>query len=105
MSRKTSQTKKACLVCGAGGRTVGRMGSIELNYCGHHRKYAERVLNFLVNSVFRDKLTDFLGETKKDLFMDNLPRLSDESYVLLAAYVDENIHKLDEVKEWHEKTK
>lgn len=100
-----AQTKKACLVCGVGGRTIGRMGDIELNYCGHHRKYGERVLNFLIRAVFGDKLKTFLKESKDDLFMKNMPSLSDDSYEKLADYVNNMIHKLDEVEKWHKKTK
>ena len=100
-----AQTSKPCRTCGKGGRTIGRMGDEELNYCGHHRKYGERVLNFLINSVFGYRLNEFLNETKSDLFMTNLPKLSDEDYKKLAAYVDEKIVMLDEVKRWHDKTK
>lgn len=102
-----SQTSKPCTIhdCDKGGRVLARLGSVELTYCGHHRKYGERVINFLVNSVFRNELTDFLSETKQDLFMDNLPRLSDESYTKLGSYVDTMIHKLDKIEEWDEKRK
>lgn len=100
-----AQTSKECLVCGSGGRTIGYMGDIQLNYCGHHRKYGERVLNFLIRAVFGEKLKNFLKESKDDLFMSNMPRLSDESYEQLANYVNKMIHKLDEVEKWHKKTK
>ena len=102
-----AQTSKECMVsgCEGGGRTIGRLGDIELNYCGHHRKYGERVLNFLINSVFGFKLTDFLKETKHDLFMQNIPKLSDESYELLGSYVNTKIEMLDEVNECYKKTK
>jgi hypothetical protein len=100
-----SQTKKPCRACGKGGRTIGRMGKEELNYCGHHRKYGERVLNFLINSVFGYKLTEFLNETKQDLFMKNLPTLCDEDYKKLAVYVDEKVLQLDDIKKWKGKAR
>lgn len=101
--RSRAQTSKACMICGSGGRTLGRMGNIELNYCGHHRKYGERILNFLIRSVFGELLKDFLKDSKDDLFMKNLPKLSDESYKVLADYVNTMINKLDEVNKWHKK--
>jgi hypothetical protein len=100
-----AQKSKPCLICGDGGRTIGHMGDKELNYCGHHRKYGERVLNFLINSVFQYKLSEFLKETKHDLFMTNLPELSQEDYDKLARYVNSKIVQLDEINEWHQKTK
>lgn len=100
-----AQTKKPCIICQNGGRTIGRLGKIELNYCGKHRKYGERVLNFFIRAVFGDKLKNFLKESKDDLFMKNMPKLSDESYEKIAEYVNENIKKLDEVEHWHEKMK
>lgn len=104
-TRSQSQTNKPCLICKQGGRTIGRMGDVELNYCGHHRKYGERVLNFLVNSVFQYKLGAFLNDTKRDLFMNNIPELCPEDYKKLADYVNSKIIALDEVRECYEKTK
>ena len=100
-----SQTSKPCLVCGDGGRTIGRMGDIELNYCGHHRKYGERVLNFLIRAVFGDELKTFLKESKDDLFMKNKPELCPECYKKLADYTTDNIYKLDSIRKWHQKKK
>lgn len=100
-----AQTKYPCLVCKQGGRIIGHMGDIELTYCGHHRKYGERVLNFLINSIFHYKLSEFLKDTKEDIFMKNMPRLSDEDYKLLAEYVNTKIEELDEIQKWHKKSK
>lgn len=102
-----AQTSKECLIvnCDKGGRLIGRLGEIELTYCGHHRKYGERILNFLIRAAFGDRMKDFLSETKDDLFMKNMPELSEHSYQVLSEYVNDMIHKLDEVEEWHEKTK
>ena len=97
------QSKKPCLVCKKGGRTVGRLGDIELNYCAHHRKYGERILNFLVRSVFGDELKAFLKESKDDLFMKNKPCLCDDCNEKIAKYVSTMIYKLDDIKYWHEK--
>ena len=81
------------------------MGDKELNYCGHHRKYGERVLNFRINSVFQYELTKFLNDTKQELFMKNNPELCPHCYEKLAKYVTSKIEDLDEVKRWHGKTK
>lgn len=103
----TSQTKKPCQAtgCGRGGRVIGRLGGKEVVYCGHHRKNGERVFNFLINSVFQFKLTDFLKETKHDLFMVNNPELCNECNNRIESYIQSMVSKLDEIQEWHEKTK
>lgn len=101
-----AQTKRECLIvgCDKGGRVLARMGkNIELTYCGHHRKYGERVVNFLVSSAYNYKLKNLLKESKDDLFMNNMPELSEDSYKKLAEYTTKMIDKLDEVEEWHEK--
>ena len=98
-----SQRSKPCLVCGVGGRTIGRMGNIELNYCPHHRKYGERVLNFLIRSVFGEELKKFLKESKDDLFMANNPELCSDCYQKLSTYTNKMIKELDIVSEWHNK--
>lgn len=100
-----AQTNKPCMICGGGGRTIGKLGNTSLNYCGYHRKYGERVLNFLINSVYGYKLTEFLKDSKQDLFMKNAPELSEPSYERLADYVTQTVHRLEEVQKWHEKTK
>ena len=103
----TSQTKKPCqaIGCPKGGRTIGKLGDIELNYCGHHRKSGERVLNYLINSVFRYKLTDFLKETKSELFMDNIPEFCPHCYDVVGSYVHLKISQLDDIQKWEAKTK
>lgn len=98
LNRSKGQTSKPCRICQKGGRTIGRLGSIELNYCGHHRKYGERVLNYLICSLLRDKMTKFLKDAKESLFKENIPKLSDESYKAMSTYVDNMIKKLDELK-------
>lgn len=105
--RRVAQTSKECNVsgCDKGGRTIGHLGTIELNYCGKHRKYGERVLNFMIRAIFGEKLREFLKESKDDLFMKNFPKLSDESYEKLEQYVADNIQKLDGVDMWHKKMK
>ncbi len=103
----TSQTREPCQAnnCPRGGRVIGRLGGKKVAYCGHHRKNGERVFNFLINSVFHFKLTDFLKETKHDLFMANNPELCKDCNDRLEAYIHVMIGKLDEVQDWHEKAK
>jgi len=107
VSKKLSKAQKGkpCAICGEGGRTVGKLGDIELNYCGHHRKYGERVFNFFVNSLLNYKLTNLLNETKTDLFMKNIPELSKESYEKIADYVNSKVKDLDELKSCEKKLK
>ena len=107
VSKKLSKAQKGkpCAICGEGGRTVGRLGEIELNYCGHHRKYGERVLNFFANSLLGYKLTNLLNEVKSDLFMKNIPELSEESYKKIEEYTNSKIRALDELKSCEKKLK
>jgi hypothetical protein len=91
--------------CGIGGRTIGRIGDIELNYCGHHRKYGERVLNFFAASVFGQELMEFLREVKQDLFFKNRPELCEHCALQIREYVSKHIEELDDLKAWHKKTK
>lgn len=100
-----AQTNKKCYICGKGGRTLARLGEIEINYCGRHRKQGERVINFLVASVFGEKLQAMLKESKDDLFMKNKPQLSKESYDALAEYTTSMVKKLDEIEKWQKKMK
>lgn len=106
-TEKTAQTKKLCMItgCGGWGRTVGKLGDIELNYCGHHRKYGERVLNFFAASIFNAELMDFLRETKRDVFWENRPCLCDECNIKIKDYVNKQITILDEIKQWEPRKK
>lgn len=105
--RSNAQTSKPCMItgCGIGGRTIGRIGDLELNYCGHHRKYGERVLNFFAASVFGDELMNLLREVKQDMFFKNRPEFCEECSKKIAAYVDTHINEIDEIRKWHKKTK
>lgn len=105
--RSNSQTNKPCIItgCNVGGRTIGRIGDMELNYCGHHRKYGERVLNFLAASVFGQELMEFLREVKQDLFFKNRPEFCENCALKIQEYVSTNVVELDNLKEWHKKTK
>ena len=98
--RKEGQRRYDCLMarCEAKGRLLGRLGDLPFTYCPRHRKKGERILNFLVNSLMRYKLTKFLQDAKQQLFMDNLPRLSNESYTALNEFVNNMIIKLDEME-------
>jgi hypothetical protein len=102
-----AQRSKPCIItgCDIGGRTIGRLGDIELNYCGKHRKYGERVLNFLIRSVFGEKLKELLKESKDDLFMEHNPELCTECNKKLAVYVSSMVTKLDEAQKWKNKMK
>lgn len=99
--RVAGQRAHACKMTGCleRGRILGRMGeTILLTYCPKHRKKGERILNFLVNSLMRYRLTRFLQDSKQALFMKNEPKLSAESYASLASFVNESMIELDEME-------
>lgn len=98
--RKEGQRRHVCLIvgCEERGRILGKLGDNLLTYCPKHRKKGERILNFLVNSLMRYRLTKFLQDSKHALFMENEPRLSDESYTKLSTFVNESITRLDEME-------
>lgn len=107
-----AQTNKPCTITGCenGGRTIGVLGRgssnpIELNYCGRHRKYGERVMNFFIGAIFGDELTNMLQESKKDLFQENFPEFCESCNDKIASYVHRNISKLEEIKKWEKKMK
>jgi len=99
--RVDGQRRYECSIseCGERGRLLANLGSIQITYCPKHRSYGERVINFLIDSTYRFKLTNFLQENKKELFMDNIPKLSDESYDTLGSYARTMVEKLEELEE------
>lgn len=100
-----AQTKKACDVCGKGGRTLATFGKIQMNYCGKHRKYGEEVIDFFIDSMIDDKLTTLRRSVKTDILMTDFPKLSEESYRVIAEYVHTKIVEIDEIKKWLNKKK
>lgn len=99
-ARKNGQRKYNCLItgCKEKGRIVGKLNTIKLTYCPRHRKKGERVLNFLINSLMRYKLTNFLRDSKQDLFMKNEPQLCDACYEKIRVYVNNKIIALNEIE-------
>lgn len=99
--RSLGQRKHDCLIvgCKEKGRIIGRLGKSLLTYCPKHRKKGERILNYLVNSLMRYRLTKFLQDSKDQLFKKNEPRLSDESYAKLKTFVNNMIIKLEEMEQ------
>lgn len=92
------QRKKKCDIngCEKYGRSLATMGDIEIAYCPYHRKkYGERIINALINSLFNYKLSNFLLSVKTDIFMDDV-FLCDECKVKLKKYI---ISKTEEMEE------
>ena len=101
MTKETNQTKHDCMIkdCIKKGRSIGHLGGLPLNYCAEHRHYGVRVLDFFIDSLLRYKLTDFLEETRRELFMKNLPKISDNSYKVLSDYVKNMANQLEQLEE------
>jgi len=78
-----------------------KLGRVENYYCAcpEHRKYGERVMNFFIDSVTRFKLSDFLSESKKDIFMKDYPELCDSCKEKLWKYMDDKLSRTNIVEE------
>lgn len=98
--RVEGQRRYECLIAGCHekGRIIGTLGDIKLTYCPRHRKKGERILNFLINSLMRYKLTKFLQDSKEDLFKKNKPELCPVCYNNIKNYINEKIKELDELE-------
>ncbi len=71
MSDSRGQRSKECDIigCTKKGRILANLSGIEIAYCPTHRKkYGERVIDALINSVFNHKLSRFLTEIKTEVF-------------------------------------
>ena len=99
--RRDGQRRYNCLIikCTEKGRIIGRMGdNLLLTYCPKHRKKGERILNFLVNSLMRYKLTKFLQDSKQKLFMENEPKFCEPCNQKIATFVGQKITELDNLE-------
>jgi len=99
------QRSKTCDVigCEKKGRVLANLGGIPICYCPTHRKkYGERIINALINSVFNYKLTNFLSDVKKDIFMSK-DFLSEESAKKIKAYILTKTKELEELEAYAEK--
>lgn len=94
------QRRFQCLIIGCPemGRILGKFAQKPLTYCPKHRKKGERILNYLVNSLMRYRLTNFLQDSRQQLFMDNHPKLCQGCYDNLAEFVNTMMLKLDEME-------
>ena len=92
--------KQKCLVvnCYRIGRKLGTFVGKDLIYCHKHEDYANRVINFLINSRFRYKLTKFLGECRQDILMKNQPKLCINCNKLILEYVEKKIKEIGEIE-------
>ena len=98
------QRNKKCNIsgCKAKGRVLARMGDIEISYCPYHRKkYGERIINALINSLFNFKLTNFLMDVRTQIFMDDV-FLCDECKQKVKDYVITKTEELEEILEYQE---
>lgn len=102
---QNGQKYKVCDITGCNemGRVIARLGSIEIAYCGHHRKkYGERIINALVNAKFNYRLSKFMSPVKHDLIINNV-ELCDECAKKEADYIKTKVLELEKLeKEFQE---
>jgi len=90
---------KKCIIvgCGKAGRVIGRLGDIELVYCAKHEDMGNRALNFLLNSMYRHRLTKFIEEKRTDIFSKGVPELCEKCNEKIKEYVNKSISEIDEI--------
>ena len=98
------QRSKTCNIsgCNERGRVLARFGRTEIVYCPKHRKkYGERIINALINSVFNYKLTNFLTEVKTKIFMKD-DFLCEACGSKMKAYIIDKTVELEEITQYAE---
>ncbi len=87
--------------CEEKGRKLANFGGvIPICYCPRHRKkYGERILTALVNSMFNYRLSNFLTNVKKDIFWKS-GVISEETAVKLKEYVISKTVELEALEEF-----
>ena len=98
------QRSRLCDVvgCEAKGRILANLGGMPISYCPKHRKkYGERIINALVNSVFNYKLSNFLSNVKTDIFMSD-DFLSEESSKKIKDYIITKTSELEDLLKYAE---
>jgi hypothetical protein len=105
MGRKSTlkgQRSRTCDIvgCEEKGRVLARMGTIEICYCPKHRKkYGERIINALVDSIFNYRLSNFLTEIKQKIFWSD-DILSEDSARKLKEYILSKTAELEELEKY-----
>jgi len=89
--------------CTEQGRILAHLGGTPISYCPKHRKkYGERIVNALINSLFNFKLTNFLQIVKLDLFQRN-DFFCVECSEKLREYVINKTNELEDLLEFQDK--
>ena len=104
MAKKESKVAKTypCAVtqCNERGRVLARLGGDVIAYCPRCRKYGERVIDFMIDSVFRNKLSKFMSETKEDIFEKDVLELDEKTNKLFKDYLKKKSYELWELDKW-----
>jgi len=87
--------------CQEFGRTLAKLGGIPIYYCPKHRKrYGERIVNALVNSLFNYKLSNYMAEVKHDIFFDKEHLLCEDCAKRVNEYILNKTSELDSIIEY-----
>lgn len=97
------RTKKCDIIgCQEMGRILATLGGIEISYCAKHRKkYGERIIDAMINSLFNYKLTNFLTSVKKEIFF-NKECLCKDCGIKLSSYIIEKTTELENILDFAE---
>lgn len=98
--RKKGQRKHKCNTtkCQEYGRALAYFSGEPLAYCPRHRKKGERVINFLLNSLMRYKLTNLLQDAKHSIFIKGTPQLCKTCSDNFSLFINRKIEELDELE-------
>lgn len=105
MSVLRGQRREKCQIVGCEeyGRTLAKIGGVDIVYCPKHRKkYGERIINALINSCFNYKLTNFLSEIKTDIFFGS-DILDEACGSRLKNYIHIKTSELENILEFADK--
>lgn len=89
--------------CNEFGRTLARLGGLPIYYCPKHRKkYGERIINAMINSLFNHKLSQFMIEVKQDIFFNKEDLLCEECATKVNDYIKNKTIELDKILDYAE---
>lgn len=99
--RANSQSYHTCDIvgCERKGRMLAKLGGRPIYYCGEHRKkYGERVIDALIDSMCNHKLSNFVSDIKTTVTIND-EILSTESGSRLSVYIENKINELNEIEQ------
>ena len=105
VAKQSTQRYLPCQITGCKeyGRAVATLGGKKIAYCAPHRKkYGERIINALINSLLNYKLSNYLTEVKSDVFTNDKLELCECCNEKFTDYFKNAVNKFKEIQDWAE---